>query len=63
VDEALRRGRDALDFHVESMIEVGEPLPGIRGLAGIEADAEQGDDFVAAVALTIDIDGFVAQPR
>jgi predicted RNase H-like HicB family nuclease len=54
VDEALRRGRDALDFHVESMIEVGEPLPKIRDIAEIRADAEYADDFADAMVAVID---------
>jgi predicted RNase H-like HicB family nuclease len=57
IDEALRRGRDALDFHVESMIEVGEPSPKVRSLDEIEPEADRGDDFVEAVALALDIDG------
>ena len=38
LDEALERGRDGLQFHVESMIEVGEALPKIRDVAEIKAD-------------------------
>jgi predicted RNase H-like HicB family nuclease len=54
VDEALRRGHDALDFHVESMIEVGEPLPKIRDIAEIKADPEFGDDFADAMVAVVD---------
>lgn len=54
VDEALRRGQVALDFHVESMIEVGEPLPKIRDLGEIEVEADHGEDFVEASAVDID---------
>jgi len=50
IDEALRRGRDALDFHVESMIAVGEALPQIRSIAEIKADGEYAEDFPDAVA-------------
>jgi predicted RNase H-like HicB family nuclease len=49
VDEALRRGRDALDFHIESMMAVGERLPKIRDLAEIEADPDYNDDFADMV--------------
>ena len=49
VDEALRRGRDALDFHVESMIDVGEALPEIRDIAEIRNDLDYAEDFGDAV--------------
>lgn len=49
VDEALQRGRDALSFHVESMIEVGEALPKIRDLAEVKADPDYAEDFAGAV--------------
>jgi predicted RNase H-like HicB family nuclease len=54
VDEALRRGRDALDFHVESMMEVGEPLPNIRDIAEIKADPEYAEDFADALVAVVD---------
>jgi len=54
VDEALRRGRDALDFHVESMMEVGEPLPTIRDIAEIKTDPEYSEDFADAVVAVVD---------
>jgi predicted RNase H-like HicB family nuclease len=56
VDEALRRGRDALDFHVESMIEVGEVLPKVRDIAEIRADREFADDFTDALVAVVDAD-------
>jgi predicted RNase H-like HicB family nuclease len=55
IDEALRRGRDALDFHVENMLEVGEALPEIRNIAEIKDDPDYADDFVdAVVALSME---------
>ncbi len=57
VDETLRRGRDALEFHVEAMIEVGETLPKIRDIAEVRADPAYADDFVDAFVANIDIDG------
>jgi predicted RNase H-like HicB family nuclease len=56
IDEALRRGRDALDFHVESMIEVGEVLPKVRDIAEIRADPEFADDFADALVAVVDAD-------
>jgi predicted RNase H-like HicB family nuclease/predicted transcriptional regulator len=54
IDEALRRGRDALDFHVESMTEVGEALPKIRDIAEIKADPEYVEDFADALVAVVD---------
>jgi predicted RNase H-like HicB family nuclease len=54
VDEALLRGRDALDFHVESMMEVGEALPAIRDIAEIKADPDYAEDFADAVVAVVD---------
>jgi predicted RNase H-like HicB family nuclease len=56
VDEALRRGRDALDFHVESMIEVGEPLPRVRDIAEIRAAPDYAEDFADALVAVVDAD-------
>jgi len=56
VDEALRRGRDALDFHVESMIEVGEALPTVRDIAEIRSDPEFAGDFADALVAVVDAD-------
>jgi predicted RNase H-like HicB family nuclease len=53
VDEALRRGRDGLELHVECMIEVGEALPKIRDIAEIKADPEYVEDFVEAVVANV----------
>jgi hypothetical protein len=50
----LRRGRDALDFHVESMMEVGEALPRIRDIAEIKADPDYADDFADALVAVVD---------
>jgi predicted RNase H-like HicB family nuclease len=54
LDEALRRGRDALEFHVESMVDVGEALPKIRDIAEIKADPEFAVDFADAVVAVLD---------
>jgi predicted RNase H-like HicB family nuclease/uncharacterized protein (DUF1778 family) len=54
IDEVLRRGRDALDFHVESMMEVGEALPKIRDVTEIKADPEYVEDFADALVGVVD---------
>ena len=56
VDETLRRGRDALDFHVESMIAVGEALPKIRDIAEIRADPDYAEDFADVLVAVLDAD-------
>ena len=38
VDDALRRGAEALSFHVEGMMADGEPIPQPRSLHDIRAD-------------------------
>lgn len=40
VDEAVARGRETLAFHVEGMIEDGEPVPSLRTLAELRADKD-----------------------
>jgi predicted RNase H-like HicB family nuclease len=57
LDEALRRGREGLAFHIESMDEVGEALPRVRDVAEIRADAEFAKDIVgAAMVALVDVD-------
>jgi predicted RNase H-like HicB family nuclease len=55
-DEALQRGHAGLQFHLESMTEVGEALPKIRDVAEIKADPDYAQDLVAAVIAKLDID-------
>ena len=38
MDDALRRGTEALAFHVEGMTTDGEPIPPPRSLQNIKAD-------------------------
>jgi predicted RNase H-like HicB family nuclease len=53
IDETVRRGREALDFHVESMIAVGEPLPRARDIAEIKADPTFAGDFADALVAVV----------
>jgi predicted RNase H-like HicB family nuclease len=59
IDEALRRGREALDFHVESMMAVGEALPKVRDIAEIKADPGYVDNFGGSLAVTVEISPFI----
>ncbi len=38
IDEAIRRGAEALAFHVEGMIQDGEDIPAPRTVQAVEAD-------------------------
>jgi predicted RNase H-like HicB family nuclease len=56
VDEALRRGRETLTFHVENMIDVGEALPKVRDVAEIKADPGFLEDFSDAIVAVVDVE-------
>jgi predicted RNase H-like HicB family nuclease len=56
IEEALRRGREALTFHIERMEDVGEPFPKLREVAEIKADPEFTDDFTDATVAVVDVD-------
>ena len=56
VDETLRRGREGLAFHIESMAEVGEALPRVRDISEIRADPEFAEDFAGAMVALVDVD-------
>ena len=43
VDEAVRRGREALAFHVEGLSDEGELIPPPRSIEATEADPEIAD--------------------
>ena len=59
LEEAMRRGRETLRVHVESMIQDGENLPVLRSLDQLKKDAsfqhDVGDGMV--VALPFDVPG------
>ena len=43
VDEAIRRGGEALAFHVEGLVDDGEPIPPPRSIDAIKADPHLAD--------------------
>jgi len=60
LDEALRRGRETLASHVAFMIDEGGPLPSIRDLDAVQADAEVAPsiaDATLATAIELDLPG------
>ena len=42
-EDAIRRGAKALAFHVEGMVEDGEPIPPSRSIQAIKADPNLAD--------------------
>jgi predicted RNase H-like HicB family nuclease len=58
-DEVLRKGAQALSFHVAGMVEDGDPLPLPRTLAelrGLQSFNEDADDAVVAL-VSFDVPG------
>ena len=58
VEDAIRRGSEALSFHVDGMLEDGEPVPPPRFVQSVKVDPEltewrKGADF-AFVPLILD---------
>ena len=53
LEEAIDRGRAALAFHVEGMVEDGDPLPVLRPLSELRSDPifreDAGDALIVAV--------------
>ena len=53
LDELLLDGKEALDLHVEMMLQDGEPLPEFRSLDTLRADPEFTEDFATAELVTL----------
>jgi predicted RNase H-like HicB family nuclease len=56
LEEAMRRGREALRAHVESMIEDGEAVPVPRAIDALKADPDFRADAEGAVAVALPLD-------
>ena len=57
VGEAIRRGREALAFHIESMAEDGEDIPRPRARSEIEADPDMAEWLEGARRIvSVDVD-------
>ncbi len=52
-EEAIRRGSEGLTFHVEGMIDDGDPLPTLRSLAELQTDPAFLDDSAGAVVALV----------
>ena len=55
VEEAIRRGREALAFHIESMAEDGEEIPAPRACSEIEASPDMAEWLEGARMVDIDV--------
>lgn len=53
LDELLLDGKEALDLHLEMMLQDGEPLPEFRSLDALRADPEFAEDFATAELVTL----------
>jgi predicted RNase H-like HicB family nuclease len=55
-EEAIRKGTEALSFHVAGMVEDGDPLPTLRRLDELERDADYRADAEGAVLAMVPFD-------
>jgi predicted RNase H-like HicB family nuclease len=60
VDEAIRRGKETLAFHVAGMIEDGDPVPAPRSLQQLRRDPEFAEEaadvrHVCVVEVPVDL--------
>ncbi len=55
-EEVLRKGAEALAFHVAGMVEDGDPLPLVRNLAELRADSTFNDDSADAILALVNFD-------
>jgi predicted RNase H-like HicB family nuclease len=56
LDEAMRRGRDTLRVHVESMLEDGGRLPVLRSLDQLKDDPSFQEDIVDGMIVALPLD-------
>lgn len=56
IDECLRRGREALGFHIECVLELGQEMPLIRSLDAIREDLGLKEDVADAIVAAIEIE-------
>lgn len=55
-EEVLRKGAEALAFHVAGMIEDGDPLPIARNLSELRVDNSFSDDSAGAILALVPFD-------
>jgi predicted RNase H-like HicB family nuclease len=52
-EEVIRKGSEALSFHVAGMVEDGDPLPTLRSLAELKSDREFRESAKGAVVALV----------
>jgi len=55
-EEALRRGRGALAFHIAGMVEDGDAMPRLRGLDELRADRDFRAGSKNAIVTLVEVD-------
>jgi predicted RNase H-like HicB family nuclease len=55
-EEAIRKGSEALSFHVAGMIEDGDPLPDLRALDALQGDPDFHEDAEGGVVALVQFD-------
>lgn len=55
-EEVLRKGAEALVFHVAGMVEDGDPLPILRNLAELRGDRTFNEDAAGAILTLVPFD-------
>jgi predicted RNase H-like HicB family nuclease len=55
-DEVIRRGTEALAFHVAGMIEDDNPMPLLRGLAALRSDPAFNEDAEGALIALVPVE-------
>jgi predicted RNase H-like HicB family nuclease len=56
LEEALVRGQATLAFHVEGMVEDGDPLPKVRTFDELRRDRDFRSDSKGAIVTTVPLD-------
>ncbi len=55
-EETIRRGTEALNFHVEGMIEDSDPLPILRTISELKHDTDIADDLHDGILTLVPFD-------
>jgi predicted RNase H-like HicB family nuclease len=55
-EEAIRKASEVLTFHVAGMVEDGDPLPRLRSLVELRADAEVAAELGEAIVALVPFD-------
>lgn len=55
-EDAIRKGGEALTFHVSGMVEDGDALPVLRGLSELQADPDFKEASAGAALLLVPFD-------